>query len=213
VINQHLTSLVLALQDVDSDAPRLQSWGNTAAGVLLAGGRLLACGTGGSVQQAAHLAVRLARAEDDRPPLGAVVLQPAKAVDADAASAGAFADQVQADGRAGDLLLCVCADNTDGELTDAVTAAHEVGMTAWALTGPAPNPLAAACDDTVSVAAVAPSTAQEVHLAAINIFCDAVDSAIRDAVRAAETGERRTVRRAGSSPRIGANWHPQAAHW
>jgi D-sedoheptulose 7-phosphate isomerase len=185
MINRHLTSLAMALQAVDARAPRLQSWGSAAAAVLLAGGRLLACGAGGGAAQAQHLTGVLTRSEDDRPGLAAFALpaMPAAAGASAGRAGGDLEHQVRALGRRGDILLCVCATGGD-DLAASARAAAELGMTAWALTGPVPNEVASACSDAVAVPASAVSTAEEVHLAAIHIFCAAVVSAVRDAVRA-----------------------------
>ena len=60
----------------------------------------------------------------------------------------------------------------------AAKAAHELGITSWALTGPAPNPLAALCDDAVTVESELTSTVQELHLVLIHLICTAVDDAL-----------------------------------
>ena len=44
----HLAMLTAALARFERSAPRLEVWGKTLAGVLASGGRLLACGNGGS---------------------------------------------------------------------------------------------------------------------------------------------------------------------
>jgi D-sedoheptulose 7-phosphate isomerase len=188
MINHHLTSLAVALQAVDTQTPRLQSWGATAATVLLGGGRLLACGTGGSEAQAEHLASTLARPEDDRPALAASALTAPPAPSATGADVGhggsGLGRQIREVGRRGDILLCICAAGGSDDLAACARAAREMGMITWALTGPGPNEVGAACADAVAVRASTVSTAEEVHLAAIHIFCAAVDSAIRDAARA-----------------------------
>jgi D-sedoheptulose 7-phosphate isomerase len=63
-------------------------------------------------------------------------------------------------------------------VVSAAKAAHEIGMTAWALTGPAPNTLAAVCDDAIAVEAPSMATVQEVHLAVIHALCAVVDDAL-----------------------------------
>jgi D-sedoheptulose 7-phosphate isomerase len=45
----------------------------------------------------------------------------------------------------------------------------------WALTGPAPNPLAAAADEALSVDARFTATVQELHLVALHVICAALD--------------------------------------
>jgi D-sedoheptulose 7-phosphate isomerase len=145
-MNHHLTSLAVALQAMDAQASRLQSWGATAASVLVAGGRLLACGTGGSEAQVQHLANTLARADDDRPALDVAALS------AVYPAAGAAADQPDGDleseirevGRRGDILLCVSASGGSEDLAACARAARDLGLVTWALTGPDPNQVAGA---------------------------------------------------------------------
>jgi D-sedoheptulose 7-phosphate isomerase len=48
----------------------------------------------------------------------------------------------------------------------------------WAMTGPAPNPLAGAADDAICVQAGDTATIQEVHLVAIHALCDALDAEV-----------------------------------
>jgi D-sedoheptulose 7-phosphate isomerase len=51
----------------------------------------------------------------------------------------------------------------------------EIGVTVWALTGPAPNPLAALSDDAVCVEADTTATVQEIHLSLVHALCLALD--------------------------------------
>ncbi|MEV8615801.1 phosphoheptose isomerase, partial [Amycolatopsis sp. NPDC051373] len=45
-------------------------------------------------------------------------------------------------------------------------------------TGPAPNPLAALCDDAVTVEAPSVATVQEMHLALVHALCEELDNAL-----------------------------------
>jgi D-sedoheptulose 7-phosphate isomerase len=184
-MNHHLTSLAVSLQAIDGQAPRLQSWGVAAASVLVAGGRLLACGTGGSEAQVQHLVSTLARPGDDRPALDVAALPAVPAAESACAdqAAGDVESEIRQVGRRGDILMCVSATNGSEDLAACARAARDLGIATWALTGPEPNQVAGACADAVAVPAAAVSTAEEVHLAAIHIFCSAVDSAVRDAMR------------------------------
>jgi D-sedoheptulose 7-phosphate isomerase len=51
-------------------------------------------------------------------------------------------------------------------------------MTAWAMTGPAPNTLAAVCDDAIAVEAPSVATVQEIHLVLVHALCIAIDHAL-----------------------------------
>jgi D-sedoheptulose 7-phosphate isomerase len=180
----HFTALRTALAEMsDQAAAATESWGRHLATVLDAGGRLLACGNGGSAAEALHLTGELVgRFQHDRRPFSAIALS------ADAAALTAigndygghetFARQVCAHGRPGDVLVAMSTSGTSRNVVTAAKAAHEVGMTVWALTGPAPNTLAAICDDAITVEARSTATVQEVHLAVLHAVCAALDEAL-----------------------------------
>lgn len=183
VRDRRLEALAEAALRFREHVPTIEAWAERLARVLHGGGRLLACGNGGSAAEAQHLTAELVgRFEDDRRPLSAIPLHAdtsaATAIGNDYGPADVFARQVQAHGRRGDVLVCL---STSGRSPNVIAAAHRarrLGVTAWAVTGPGPNPLAQACDDAVTVAAGATSTVQEVHLAAIHLLCGAVDEAL-----------------------------------
>jgi D-sedoheptulose 7-phosphate isomerase len=190
VIDRHLISLAIALQHIDEDVPKLQAWGRTASSKLAAGRRLLACGAGTSAQQARHLVSEFATREDERPPLAVATL-----------SVGSDA---RTDCESGDVVLYLSATGADEGIAAAAAAASELGVTTWALTGPAPNALAVACAEAVCVGAAATSTVEEVHLAAIHILAAALNSAVRDAVRAGQPWPQQPRRavRSGRPPEV-----------
>lgn len=180
----HLTALQAALRDFEAAVPRLERWGQIAAGVLVAGGRLLACGNGGSAEQAQHLTAELVgRYRDERQPFAALPLHAdiaaLTAIGNDYGVGELYARQVRAHGRPGDLLICLSTSGSSPNVIAAARAAASSGVTAWALTGPGPNPLANACHEAVTVDAPEVCTIQEVHLAAIHIMCAAVDAAVQ----------------------------------
>lgn len=179
----HLAALELALRRFDAQAARIEEWGRRLACVLEAGGRLLACGNGGSAEQAQHLTAELVgRYEDDRPPYAAIPLHadlPAlTAIVNDYGSDEMFARQVRAHGRPGDVLIGLSTSGGSRNVIAAAEAAEEIGMRTWALTGPGPNPLAGVCADAVAVDAPCTATVQEIHLAAIHMLCAAVDGVL-----------------------------------
>lgn len=183
-MSEHLIRLETALRRFAPHVPRIETWGAAAAAVLVRGGRLLACGNGGSAEQAQHLTAELVgRYEQDRRPLAAIPLTidmaAVTAIGNDYGADQVFARQVRAHGRPGDLLVCLSTSGSSRNVIAAAKAAAEAGLTAWALTGPGPNPLASVCAEAVMVDAPAVCTIQEVHLAAIHMMCAAVDAAIR----------------------------------
>jgi D-sedoheptulose 7-phosphate isomerase len=179
----HITALQEALRRFDAQAPVIDEWGTRLARVLEAGGRLLVCGNGGSAEQAQHLTAELVgRYVDERRPFAAIPLHadiPAlTAISNDYGAEEMFARQVRAHGRPGDVLICLSTSGASRNVIAAAKAAEEIGMMAWALTGPTPNALAGVCARTLPVEAPTTATVQEVHLAAIHMICAAVDAAL-----------------------------------
>jgi D-sedoheptulose 7-phosphate isomerase len=179
----HVAAVQDALARFASDAGRIDDWGRQLAGVLLAGGRLLATGNGGSAAQAQHLTSELVgRYCDDRPAFSAIALHAETsaltAIVNDYSAAALYARQVEAHGRTGDVLVALSTSGSSRNVLAAVDAAHTRGMTTWGMTGRGPNPLAACCDDAVCVDAPATATVQEVHQVVVHLLCAAVDVAV-----------------------------------
>ena len=191
----HVRQLRAALDDCGDDLLRAEDWGRRLARRLQSGGRLLAVGNGGSAAEAQHLTAELVgRFETDRMALSAICLHAdtstLTAIANDFGIEAAFARQVWAHGRAGDVLVAISTSGRSANVLAAARTAHECGMTVWGLTGPAPNPLADLCDEVVSIGAERTSTIQELHLVAIHVLCAAVDAAMDDLSR--PRSERRT---------------------
>ncbi|MFG3438673.1 SIS domain-containing protein [Nonomuraea sp. NPDC047897] len=182
-MDAHLDKLRTALTRVDDHAAVVRAWGGKLAGILGAGGRLLACGNGGSAAEAQHLTAELVgRFRADRRPYAAIALHAdtssLTAICNDYGAEEVYARQVRAHGREGDVLMCLSTSGRSGNVLAAARAARACGLLAWALTGPAPNPLAGLCDEVVAVPAGEAATVQEVHLALVHLLCDAVEEAL-----------------------------------
>lgn len=176
----HLTALWAPLAALERDVDRIDAWGRHLGAVLLGGGRLLAAGNGGSAAQAQHLTSELVgRYRDDRPPLSALALHAetssVTAIGNDYGADEVFARQVHAHGRPGDVLVTISTSGGSTNVLTAAMAARDAGVLVWGLTGPAPNPLTARCDDAVCVDAPTTATVQEVHLVVVHLLCAAVD--------------------------------------
>src|SRR5215212_5251014 len=115
-------------------------------------GRLAVAGNGGSAAEAQHLAAELVgRLRDERTPLSAIALtadsSAVTAISNDYGYDEVFARQVRAHGRPDDVLLAMSTSGRSPNLLTAVRAAADAGLRTWAMTGPAPNPLAEACEE------------------------------------------------------------------
>lgn len=183
VAHEHLRTAADAIGALLPAAERVDAWGARLATVLRRGGRLLACGNGGSAAQAQHLTGELVgRFLGDRPPFSAVCLHAdtssLTAIANDYGYEEAFARQVRAHGRPGDVLVALSTSGTSGNVLAAAREARAVGVTVWALTGALPNPLAGLADDVVAVEGPTAATIQEGHLVLLHALCAAVDAAL-----------------------------------
>ena len=194
-VEAHLCSVVPALDSLCSQSPRLVAWGGELARRLLAGHRLLAAGNGGSAAEAQHLTAEIVgRFDGEREPFSAISLHAdTSAVTAIANDYGfeeLYARQVRAHGRPGDVLMLLSTSGRSPNLLRAAETAAGLGVTTWALTGRAPNPLSLGCDETIAIDGPA-ANAQECHLIALHAVCRAFDAEIhRRGLRNARQGVR-----------------------
>jgi phosphoheptose isomerase len=178
---------VAALEALYAETERLDAWGAHLADVLTGGGRVLALGNGGSAAEAQHLTAELVgRFETDRDPLSAICLHgdssSLTAIANDYGPEEAFARQVLAHGREGDVLIALSTSGTSPNVLAAVRAARSIGMTTWAVCGTAECELAELCDEALALPGATAATVQELHMIALHMLCCAVDRevALRD---------------------------------
>jgi D-sedoheptulose 7-phosphate isomerase len=159
-------------------------WGRRLATVLGGGGRLLIAGNGGSAAEAQHLAAELVgRFRTDRPAYSAIALHAETssltAIANDYDYKDVFARQVEAHGRAGDVLLLLSTSGSSANLLAATVVAREMGIETWALTGPSPNPLQRMCDETIDIPDPDGAVVQEIHLVGLHLLCEAFDHSLQ----------------------------------
>jgi D-sedoheptulose 7-phosphate isomerase len=150
---------------------------------LINGGKILACGNGGSAADAQHFAADLVgRFERERPELAAVSLvADSSALTAIANDYGfdqVFAKQVRGLGQAGDVLLAISTSGNSANVIAAIEAAHQRDMQVVALTGKGGGKIAALLrDGDVHLCVPHDRTAriQEVHILTIHCLCDGID--------------------------------------
>ena len=179
----HLQALSAAAATAVAYAPTVSAWGAELARRFDAGGQLLTCGNGGSAAEAQHLTGEMVgRFRHNRRPLPAIALcadsAATTAIGNDYGLEDVFARQVVAFGRPTDVLVAFSTSGTSPNVLAAAKAGLEAGVLVWALTGPAPNPLAAVADDAIAVEAPTTATVQEVHLSLVHALCVAVDAAL-----------------------------------
>ncbi len=153
---------------------------------LLADGKILACGNGGSAADAQHFAAEMVgRFERERPELPAIALTTdtsiLTAVANDYTFEQIFAKQVRALGNKGDVLLAFSTSGNSSNVIAAIDAAHDRELAVVAMTGKGGGRIGNMLrDGDVHICVPHERTAriQEVHLLALHCLCDAIDNAL-----------------------------------
>jgi D-sedoheptulose 7-phosphate isomerase len=183
-ISQHFAdSAHLKLQTMDLLAEPIALAAERIVQCLLADGKVLSCGNGGSAGDAQHFSSEmLNRFEMERPGLAAVALttdsSTLTSIANDYAFEEIFSKQVRALGQPNDLLLAISTSGNSRNVIQAILAAHEREMGVIALTGKDGGEMAEllhANDIHLCVPADSTARIQEVHLLIIHCLCDAID--------------------------------------
>jgi len=153
---------------------------------LTSGGKVLACGNGGSAADAQHFSAEfVGRFERERPELAAIALTTdtsiLTAVGNDYAFDAVFSRQVRALGQPGDVLLAITTSGNSSNILAAVEAAHARDMVVIGMTGRDGGKMGQTLRETdVHICVPHPRTAriQEVHILALHCICDGVDAVL-----------------------------------
>ncbi|GAB4100938.1 SIS domain-containing protein [Sinomonas halotolerans] len=183
-VGEHLEASAQAILGLRSQSALIGRWSAVLAERLHAGARLLAAGNGGSAAEAQHLTAELVgRYDGDRPAYSAIALHAdtsaVTAIGNDYGYAEVFARQVRAHARPGDIVLLLSTSGASANLLAAAGAARDCGALTWALTGPAPNPLASAVDEVLALEARS-CHVQESQLVAIHALCEGFDACVAE---------------------------------
>jgi D-sedoheptulose 7-phosphate isomerase len=153
---------------------------------LRAGGKILACGNGGSAADAQHFSAELLnRFEVERPPLAAIALttdtSTLTSIANDYNYDQVFEKQVQALGRKGDVLLAISTSGNSVNVMAAMRVASTAGIGVVALTGRGGGKMAAVLspqDVQICVPHTVTARIQEVHLLVLHCLCDGIDAVL-----------------------------------
>lgn len=158
------------------------------ADCLQSGGKILACGNGGSAADAQHFAAELlGRFERERPELAAIALTTDSsiltAIANDYHYDEIFSKQVRGLGKKSDILLAISTSGNSKNVIAAIHAAKKIGMHVIALTGNGGGKIAGLlAESDIHLCAPSNRTAriQETHLVLLHGLCDGVDHLLLD---------------------------------
>ena len=155
-----------------------------AAGMIIdamrAGGKLLICGNGGSAADAQHIAAELAfKMGRERRALPALALTTDSslltAISNDRSFDHVFARQIQALGRAGDVVLLISTSGNSPNILEAAEQARELGIRTIGLLGAGGGKVAPLVDLALIVPHRETPRIQEVHLAVEHMICQLIE--------------------------------------
>jgi len=145
------------------------------------GGKIIACGNGGSHCDAMHFAEELTgRYRDDRKALPALAISDSSHITCVGNDYGydfIFSRFVEAHGKAGDILLGISTSGNSPNIINALEKARELGMFTIALTGKDGGKIKDLCDLEIR----APKSdyadrAQEIHIKVIHSLIDGIEN-------------------------------------
>ena len=164
--------------------PQIAAASHTMVDCLKSGGKILACGNGGSAGDSQHFAAELVgRFEREREELAAIALTTDSsiltAVGNDYSFDEIISKQVRALGKTGDILFAISTSGNSKNVVNAIEAAHLKGMHVVGMTGRDGGKIAGLMktgDVLLNVDSQVTTRIQEVHLLTLHCLCDAIDN-------------------------------------
>ena len=164
--------------------PSISAAAHAMVDCLKGGGKILACGNGGSASDSQHFAAELVgRFERERAELAAIALTTDSsiltAVANDYSFDEIFSKQVRALGKPGDILFAISTSGNSKNVVAAIDAAHLKGMHVVGMTGRGGGKMATLMktgDVLLNVDSPVTTRIQETHLLILHCLCDAIDN-------------------------------------
>jgi D-sedoheptulose 7-phosphate isomerase len=187
--SQHFLDSIAVKQEAERMLPQQVARAVVAmTDCLRAGGKIMACGNGGSAADAQHFAAELiGRFERERPELAAIALTTdtsiLTAVGNDYGYDEIFSKQVRGLGKKSDILIGISTSGNSKNVVKAIEIAKTMDIKIIALTGNGGGKIASLLDaDDIHLCAPSNRTAriQETHLVLLHALCDGVDHLLLD---------------------------------
>lgn len=187
--SQHFLDSIAVKQEAEKVLPESVAQAVVAmVDCLRSGGKVMACGNGGSAADAQHFAAELiGRFERERQELAAIALTTdtsiLTAVGNDYSYDEVFSRQVRGLGKKGDILLGISTSGNSKNVVKAIEAAKKIGLNVIALTGNSGGKIASLLDaNDIHLCVPSNRTAriQETHLVLLHGLCDGIDHLLLD---------------------------------
>ncbi len=165
------------------NARRVDRVARALAERLTMGGKLLACGNGGSAAQASHLCEELTgRFRDDRPPIAAMACNDAGHITCTANDYGfgaIFERWITALAGPGDAVVLLSTSGNSENIVRAARAARQRGAMVVGLLGRGGGEAAPLCDEWWDVHGETADRVQEVHTVIIHALIEGIEGSLR----------------------------------
>jgi N-acylneuraminate cytidylyltransferase len=163
--------------------PVVTAAGDVLASAIAGGGKILACGNGGSAADAQHFVAELVgRLKVERRALPGISLSSDPSVVTclanDYGYDQLFSRQVEAFGAPGDALLAISTSGKSPNVLNAARAARQIGMPVVSLIGSHGDQLAELSDHCVRIPTGDTQCIQELHMVVLHILCASIDQRI-----------------------------------
>ena len=181
-IHSALDASARVKESLKADAGVIASIADRLAATFQAGGRLYACGNGGSACDAMHFVEELvARYKRERPGLPAHhLLDPATLTcwSNDYEYATVFRRQVETFVGAGDVLVAISTSGNSPNVLAAAEATRQKGGWVLGMTGEDGGKLAGISDETIRIRSRATERIQEGHITVIHLLCELLEDSL-----------------------------------
>lgn len=180
LLNQNIEELSAMLPQLLLLEPQVKAAAEAVAKSLLGGGKLMACGNGGSAADASHLTTEfVCRFDKDRKPYAALSLAAhggdITAIGNDYSFDDLFARQLAAFGRKGDVLVAFSTTGRSENVRRALLASKQFGVTSIAFLGKGGGACTQLADIELMVPGTSTARIQEGHKLLLHTICDIVE--------------------------------------
>lgn len=188
-MSPYSTSLQDALatfESLRSLEPKIVEAAELVLACLKSGRKLLICGNGGSASDSSHIATEFAcRFQNDRRPYPAISLVAdgglLTAIGNDYVFQDIFARQVQAFGKAGDVLIALTTSGKSRNILSAIEEAKRIGIKTIVFLGKGGGFTKGAADIEILVPSTVTARIQEAHKFLLHAICELVEPGLEKA--------------------------------